>query len=187
MVSGVGGIILGIGFIANLIAYGNALKIHDQLTQVYNHPNARVASGKQAKKVMATVELHEKQSAFEKVQKDYGLVVKQIEETPEPIRAKIEKPTLKNLPPHQRKESNFNYSLCESIDYQQESLLPRATYLNDKQSSSGEFYTAEEVSRLLNQQRTELMNQAFQVQMQRPVFFQAAPQMQMCPPLMMPA
>jgi hypothetical protein len=37
-------------------------------------------------------------------------------------RVRIAVPTLSNLPPTKRKESAFNYSLCESIDYQRESL-----------------------------------------------------------------
>ncbi len=37
-------------------------------------------------------------------------------------KAKFMAPTLNNLPPTTKKESNFNYSLCESIDYQRESL-----------------------------------------------------------------
>ncbi len=36
---------------------------------------------------------------------------------------RFEAPTLKNLPLTDKKEQNFNYSLCESVDYQRESLL----------------------------------------------------------------
>ena len=48
-------------FLVNFTSYKNALAMHDQLTEVYNNPNARVASGKQGKKVLAALEVHKKQ------------------------------------------------------------------------------------------------------------------------------
>lgn len=35
---------------------------------------------------------------------------------------KVEAPTLENLPKLEKKEDEFNYSLCDSVDYQQESI-----------------------------------------------------------------
>ena len=74
---------------------------------------------------------------------------------------KIEKPTLQNLPPQRKKfdsQANFNYSLCESIDYQQESLLPKGYEQHDK-APTPNFYSLEDVQKLLNSQKEELMSQ----------------------------
>ena len=56
--SSIAGIGTVISFVVNYLSLQNALSMHEQLTEVYNHPNARIASGKKAKKVMAAVELH---------------------------------------------------------------------------------------------------------------------------------
>lgn len=50
-------------------------------------------------------------------------------------------PTLTNLPVR-KEQKPFNYSLCESIDYQQESLL-------GKQQQSN-YYSLDQVQQLLN-------------------------------------
>ncbi len=42
---------------------------------------------------------------------------------------KIEVPTTLNLPPNTKvEEGEFNYSVCESIDYQHDNEAPKATY-----------------------------------------------------------
>ena len=71
---------LAISFIVFFSAYKSALKMHEQLTQVYNHPNARVASGEQAKKVLAAVDEHKKSGNINQEKESYGLVVKQSSE-----------------------------------------------------------------------------------------------------------
>jgi hypothetical protein len=51
----------------------------------------------------------------------------------------------------QPKKDSFNYSLCESVDYQKESLLG-----NNYQAPQNSYYTLEQVASLLNQQRDDL-------------------------------
>ena len=90
---------------------------------------------------MAAVEVHKKQVELDKQKEEYSLILKSGEENNVSERQKVqvkievpkkvEKPTLENLPPQRKRlESNagFNYSLCESIDYQQESLLGDERY-----------------------------------------------------------
>lgn len=60
---------------------------------------------------------------------------------------------MKNLPLKKESAAAFQYSLCESIDYQTESLLGRQA---QPQNST---YSLEQVQQLLNQQKAELMKQ----------------------------
>lgn len=69
------------------------------------------------------------------------------------LQAAFAVPTLSNLPKKKKVEASpFTYSLCDSIDYQQESLLP-------KQQPPANYYSLEQVQQLLNQQKTEFMKQ----------------------------
>ena len=78
-------------------------------------------------------------------------------------------PTLKNLPVKKESSAAFQYSICESIDYQTESLLNKA----QQEQPQGNYYSLEQVQQLLNQQRAELSKQ--QVAPQPTVMVQAPP------------
>ena len=62
---------------------------------------------------------------------------------------KVQPPTLMNLPPSQlsQKEGSYNYSLCDSVDYQQSELG----------KSAGPVFTQEQVNLLLQKQKVELL------------------------------
>jgi hypothetical protein len=55
----------------------------------------------------------------------------------------------------QPKKDSFNYSLCESVDYQKESLLGN-NYQAPQAAPQNSYYTLEQVASLLNQQRNDL-------------------------------
>ena len=55
----------------------------------------------------------------------------------------VSAPTLANLPPSSRSKTNYDYSLCESIDYQRESL---STPLIENSES---LYSVDSVKRIL--------------------------------------
>ena len=116
--------------------YKQAVEKHQTLTQVFTNPNARVATGDKAKQVLEQVQQTQKKDLEEKQVANARQVEMQTSLNrlnllqqlyAQPLLPQVQAPTLANLPPSTKSDHNFNYSLCESIDYQKESLTPTYT------------------------------------------------------------
>ena len=195
---------VGVAYLATFSSYRKALQAHEELTRVYNHPNARVASGKQAKKVLAAVQVHKKQIELEEeedklekisqVTEDAQIMSFKEQEDEEEVAAK---PTLKNLPPQRKRldsvaSNAFNYSLCESIDYQHEPVPHKHSEKKEP------VFSMEQVNKLLEDQKAEIMEQVRSMTQHQPqqqmfmqppqpsMFYCAAPQPLYSQPMMQP-
>ena len=130
-----GAIIFGgalVGYFSVFVQYKNALARHEKLNALLNHPNARVAAGDQVQRVTETMKVIQEQEEAKKNQEAVQRLLAMQTDKKKVLQKKFEVPTLKNLP-SKKDQSAFQYSLCESIDYQQESLLPKNNYYSLEQ------------------------------------------------------
>lgn len=153
-----------IGFLAAYASifkrYSNALANHQSLTELFTDPNVRIAHGAKGKEIIKKIQAvqdEKKQVTVNKQLEEQKRMLHLLQQltikapalmaqqtTPLLQSSQVAPLTLKNLPPTQRKDSNnYNYSLCESVDYQRESF---------PQENS---YSIEQVQALLNQQKAE--------------------------------
>jgi hypothetical protein len=156
------GVVFTLGFAAFYFSIFNSYKKscekHSFLTEILNNPNARVASGERAVQVAQhLVQNQSTQSQVPSIQAQ--------------LQAQGSKPALKQnmnlnqfLNTQQPQKESFNYSLCDSLDYQKESLLG-----NNNQAPQNSYYTLEQVASLLNQQRGDLESRQSQPVMRAPV------------------
>eukprot|EP00347_Sterkiella_histriomuscorum_P006588 403352195 len=107
--------------------YHLAVEKHQQLTILFSNPNVRVATGDDAKQIMehicnkpAQPPIITEEDKKQNIHKQLQAIMPQLYTQQQS--ATISAPTLANLPPTKRNNNNFDYSLCESIDYQRESL-----------------------------------------------------------------
>ncbi len=152
-----------IGYTTLLKKHNNALQKYEKLIEIYNNPNARVVPKERAEEVLAKVmpkqpepeapkmipvqALHHPglqlppQLAFQQPMQ-YVAPMPAVEKT----EVKVEAPTEKNLPKDEKKEEQYHYSMCDSVDYQKEVEAPK--------------YTAEQVQAMLAQQKQLFVQQA---------------------------
>jgi hypothetical protein len=112
-----------IGYFSVFITYKNSLNRYEKLNTLMNHPNARVAHGDQVEKVTQQVKLMQQEveakQQEEKVQRLLAMAqTRKLMFAPQQPVQKFQVPTLKNLPVKKETQAAFQYSLCESIDYQ---------------------------------------------------------------------
>lgn len=106
-------------YIALLSSHKEALERYHFLYSVYTNPQARVVSVEEADKILNA---GRQSSAGPRDIEQQPYMPPKIDFN----QIRVEPPTLQNLPKAQPKDMDFNYSLCESIDYQQESIpMPR--------------------------------------------------------------
>ncbi len=101
-------------YLALLTAYKRSAEKYHMLMTIYNTPGALVVDDDEAQRILSA-DRQPLQSNNYMPPNAPGLDIGGV---------KIQAPTLKNLPRSEVKEPEFNYSLCESIDYQQESFPP---------------------------------------------------------------
>ncbi|CDW79411.1 UNKNOWN [Stylonychia lemnae] len=180
-------------FFAICFAYGMilrqyhlAVQKHQQMTELFYNPNVRVASGENASKVLDSIKPKveeveqliqapaQQQSVhhlnqFENLHQKISEILKNAQNIQKP-HMQVAAPTLKNLPPSLKSENNFNYSLCESIDYQQESL---AAPLLDTRKEQNKSLAIERLQQILSQKQSSQNQQVQQIVQEKPKLQQA--------------
>lgn len=135
--------------------YHDAVEKHQNLTSILNNPQARVATAEQAQSILGQLAPQVPAKSFEQRKDELIRALQSVAPVVQEQKVRVTAPTLNNLPPSARNEDNFNYSLCESIDYQRESL--QAPLIETKAPQV--LFTQEQVQDLLAKQKEELRKQ----------------------------
>lgn len=106
--------------------FHDAVASHQNLLHLFSDPKVRVASGQEADQIIQILNAPEQkpvQPVLTAEQRKSELHMKLQALMPQlQTQTMVSAPTLANLPPSSRSKTNYEYSLCESIDYQRESL-----------------------------------------------------------------